>query len=395
MSDGAVGHSTNGHPGAQPSTGEAVELPPPPFASGPARAGLAAASAAPFDELNPPPNTVAALRRPLPPVPNMLREWRGPSPSVAAPRALDEDDLPLAATRTEPRPNGNGIHPAGTADSDDPGRPSPIAGAYLAPSASHSRALHGSGPARAYGTADPRREAPRAELTNRFAAFVAENDRSPGASAGTAPTGMTARPTATAEHAASVYGGTSLSPSGAFAPAGASGPASTEARQWYSSPGVAAAAPVAPAPARQLVTFRAPVDLAGWAVAAGGLLSAISFVLPWARNGVAGGGLDRSYFGQWGLANPAYLLLVVFALIALLLAIVPNRLPSPLVDVSIPFVLGGFLCGLGWSYATGPFGTGLGVDTMFGGAVLLVVGGALGLRPKRTGPQTAESATAP
>jgi hypothetical protein len=346
-----------------PPTGEPVELPPPPFASGPARVGSAASSAVPFDELNPPPNTVAALRRPLPPVPNMLREWRGPSPSVAAPRPLDEDDLPLAATRTKPRPNGNGTYPAGSADPDDPGRPGPIAGAYLAPSASHSRALHGSGPARPYGSDDPRGEPARPELTDRFAAFVAENDRSPRASALTAPSG-------------------------------ASAPASTEARQWYSSPGVTSV-PVAPAPARQLVTFRAPVDLAGWAVAAGGLLAAISFALPWARNGVAGGGLDRSYFGQWGLANPAYLLLVVFALIALFLAIVPNRLPSPLVDVSIPFVLGGFLCGLGWSYATGPFGTGLGVDTMFGGAVLLVVGGALGLRPKRTGAQRAESATTP
>jgi hypothetical protein len=129
--------------------------------------------------------------------------------------------------------------------------------------------------------------------------------------------------------------------------------------------------------------LKAPSDLAGWAVAVGSVLTSVSVILPWAANGVAGAPIDRSYFGQWGIANPAYLALVVASLVTLLLTITPNRLPFQVRSAALPLVLGGFLGGLGWSYATGPFGTGPGVDTMFAGAVLLVVGGSLGLRTRR------------
>jgi hypothetical protein len=106
----------------------------------------------------------------------------------------------------------------------------------------------------------------------------------------------------------------------------------------------------------------------------------VSVVLPWAKNGVAGGQFGPGYLSQWGLANPAYLLLLAAGLSMLLVTILPNRLPRALREVALPLLLGGFLFGLAWSYATGPFGTGMGVGTMVLGAGFMVTGGVLGLR---------------
>jgi hypothetical protein len=126
--------------------------------------------------------------------------------------------------------------------------------------------------------------------------------------------------------------------------------------------------------------FATPNGPNGWATAVGGGLAALSVVLPWAKNGVAGGQLGTGYLAQWGLANPAYLLLLAAGLAMLLVTILPNRLPQAIREVALPLLFGGFLLGLAWTYATGPFGTGTGVGTMVVGAALLVTGGALGLR---------------
>jgi hypothetical protein len=123
-----------------------------------------------------------------------------------------------------------------------------------------------------------------------------------------------------------------------------------------------------------------PNGPSGWATAVGSGLAAVSVVLPWAKNGVAGGQLGPGYLAQWGLANPAYLLLLAAGLSLLLVTILPNRLPQALREVALPLLLGGFLFGLAWSYATGPFGTGMGVGTMVLGAGFVVTGGVLGLR---------------
>jgi len=123
-----------------------------------------------------------------------------------------------------------------------------------------------------------------------------------------------------------------------------------------------------------------PNGPSGWATAVGSGLAAVSVVLPWAKNGVAGGQLGPGYLSQWGLANPAYLLLLAAGLSMLLVTILPNRLPRALREVALPLLLGGFLFGLAWSYATGPYGTGMGVGTMVLGAGFMVTGGVLGLR---------------
>ena len=162
---------------------------------------------------------------------------------------------------------------------------------------------------------------------------------------------------------------------------------------WFSSAAAASTAGSAPtlgAPAANPKTgdagllsdlpFRAPAAISGWIVAAGSALAAFAFLLPWAQVGVSGTRLDPGYFGRWGLANPSYLLLVVGAVAMFAIATIPNRLPVAARSIALPILLGGVFLGLGWSYATGTYGTGLGVDAMSFGAILLVAGGILELR---------------
>lgn len=171
----------------------------------------------------------------------------------------------------------------------------------------------------------------------------------------------------------------SLMPAG---PAAAGGPARTRG----ATPGLTGEI----APPSEL-PFATPNGPNGWATSVGSGLAALSVVLPWAKNGVAGGQLGTGYLAQWGLANPAYLLLLAAGLAMLLVTILPNRLPQAIREVALPLLLGGFLLGLAWSYATGPFGTGTGVGTMVVGAALLVTGGALGLRKFRSSLETGDT----
>ena len=129
--------------------------------------------------------------------------------------------------------------------------------------------------------------------------------------------------------------------------------------------------------------FRAPADISGWVVAGGSALAAVAFLLPWAQVGVAGTRLDPDYFGRWGLANPSYLLLMAAAVVTFLIVTIPNRLPAVVGSIALPILLGGIFLGLGWSYLTGPYGTGAGVDAMSIGALLMAAGGMLELRPGR------------
>jgi hypothetical protein len=191
----------------------------------------------------------------------------------------------------------------------------------------------------------------------------------------------------------------------------ASAPAVPGPNRWYSvpdapadspAPAMAAGGPALSVSASSVgqrsgpgslsdLPFAAPNGPSEWAIAVGSGLSAVAVVLPWAKNGVAGAQLSSGYLGQWGLANPAYLLLLAAGLVLLLVTILPNRLPRAIREVALPFVFGGFLIGLAWSYATGPFGTGLGVGTMLFGAGLIVTGGALGLRGLLRGPKTGDT----
>ena len=259
-----------------------------------------------------------------------LDDWSGPRPSVAQP--VEGEEWSVVGSR--PAAPRSAVPPTAAS----------VAGAYLAPSAvistdPRARTLTNSPrPAVPAATATP------APLPNRW--YTSSDD---GAGA------------ATATFATSPFSSSS------FAAAATGGPGETQA----------------PKPTGFLSHFHSPEGAGGWATAVGATVAAVAFLLPWARYGVAGTQGDRGYLGQWGLANPAYLLLLAGSVAVLLLTIVPNRLPKEARAVALPLLLGGLLLGLGWSYLTGPFGTGPGVDAMAFGAVLLVVGGILELRPDR------------
>jgi hypothetical protein len=127
--------------------------------------------------------------------------------------------------------------------------------------------------------------------------------------------------------------------------------------------------------------FDAPDELPGWLVVAGGALTSVSFLLPWATQLVIGGTLGRGYFDRWGLASPAAIILLAAALTTFILGIVPNPVPAWLRTGLLPLIVGGVLLGLVWAYLIGPFGPAIGVWTVALGALLFVIGGILALHP--------------
>ncbi len=261
-----------------------------------------------------------------PSAPPILDDWTGPRPSVAKP--VDGEEWSVVP----PRPD--------VARSAEPPLSSSVPGAYLAPSAVIS--------ADRRGAAMPLTTAPR-------------------------PAASAALPSAAAATAAlpSRWYSTSSDTAATYPSFGTPAPTAR--------PADAAAAPKT----GLFAHLRSPEGAGEWATAVGSVIAAVAFVLPWARNGVLGTQGDRTYLGQWGLANPAYLLLFAASIALLIVTIVPNKLPREARAIALPLLLGGLLLGLAWSYLTGPFGTGPGVDAMALGAVLLVVGGLLDLRPAR------------
>jgi hypothetical protein len=153
----------------------------------------------------------------------------------------------------------------------------------------------------------------------------------------------------------------------AFAP---SAPASAPAN----SPSLAAKA------AR--VSVQAPTELPGWLAIAGSAIAAVSFLMPWSRDGVIGAA-GSGYFDRWGLANPGYLPLVVIALVLLAVNGVPSPVPSWIRAGLAPLAIGGILFGLDWAYQTRPYSDGLGVTLLLVSALVLMIGGLIGVRAGR------------
>lgn len=154
----------------------------------------------------------------------------------------------------------------------------------------------------------------------------------------------------------------------AFAPIPGASPASAR------SPGLAAKAAG--------VSVQAPTELPGWLAIAGSAIAAVSFLMPWSRDGVIGA-VGSGYFDRWGLANPGYLPLVVIALILLAINGVPNPVAGWVRAGLAPLAVGGVLFGLDWAYQTRPYSDGLGVTLLLVSALVLMIGGVLGVRSGR------------
>jgi len=130
------------------------------------------------------------------------------------------------------------------------------------------------------------------------------------------------------------------------------------------------------------VSVQAPGELPGWLAIAGAAIGAVSFLMPWSRDGVIGA-VGSTYFDRWGLANIGYLPLVVAALLLLAVNGVPNPIPTWIRAGLAPLAIGAILFGLDWAYQTRPFSDGLGVTLLLVGALVLMAGGLIGVRAGR------------
>jgi hypothetical protein len=130
---------------------------------------------------------------------------------------------------------------------------------------------------------------------------------------------------------------------------------------------------------------QAPAELPGWLAIAGSAIAAVSFLMPWSRDGVIGA-VGSSYFDRWGLANAGYLPLVVIALCLLALNGIPNPIPNWVRAGLAPLAIGGILFGLDWAYQTRPYSDGLGVTLLLVAAIVLMAGGMIGVRSGRHRP---------
>ncbi len=120
--------------------------------------------------------------------------------------------------------------------------------------------------------------------------------------------------------------------------------------------------------------FAAPSTLAGWLVAAASGVAAVTFLLPWAP-GIA------NYTSSWGLASLANLPVLGLLIATVALALVPNPVAPWIRAGVLPLISGSMFLGLLWPYIVGDFGAEFGSIAGAAVALVLVVGGILGVAP--------------
>jgi hypothetical protein len=126
--------------------------------------------------------------------------------------------------------------------------------------------------------------------------------------------------------------------------------------------------------------FDAPKSLPGWLIAAGSAAAIAGFLLPWSRMIPGAGGFG--YLDTWGLATSSRLLLLLMTVVALALAILPNRVPAWLRSGVAGLVVGGLLLGIVWPYLLDGVSA-IGTLAEAAAALLLIIGGLLAVRPQR------------
>lgn len=177
--------------------------------------------------------------------------------------------------------------------------------------------------------------------------------------------------------------GAFLPPSATFAPSNTDSPrvvqpdGAPRAEGVATSPRMGSSADRGVTPARPVMRFASPTAAAGWLVVAGSGLAVVALLLPWAANGVIGSQGDPGWLGQWGLANPRQVLVLVAATALLATQLARDPIPEWLAPVLLAPLFGGFLLGIAWTYVSGPFGIGLGVGVSAIAGGLLVGAGVV------------------
>ena len=331
---GTLVAAVSGGPKPAPSTTLTPSVVPPaakPVRSPARRSAVHAPTTAPVAPAATPSTPVAAPAQPamtLTPSSRPLAAFSAPPPAPAdlPARPVARPGSILQQLETRPLAAWPGRPSAVDAGAPD-GPPPAIPGAYLAPSAAFSAPLLRPRPGRPDDQAAVRRPASAAYLTS--------------ATGAVAPV--------------------------AFAPSFA--------------PPVDARGSAAPAQ-RVGVSVHAPAELPGWLAIAGSAIAAVSFLMPWSRDGVIGA-VGSSYFDRWGLANAGYLPLVLAALGLLALNGIPNPVAAWVRAGLVPLAIGGILFGLDWAYQTRPYSDGLGVTLLLVASLVLMAGGILGVRSGR------------
>jgi hypothetical protein len=315
------------------------------------------------------PSQAAPPTPPAPPTPSILKDWTGPVPLGVVTPPVD-GSTPMAPGQTRTPRDWKAPEPAATSSTGASGpetseEPVPAAESWDT-ERDDDQLEHAHEPGHGADAApmpDPATEPSwPAAAPSVPGAYVAP------AIVPTAAATVNGRPATAASIAATAVAEGTL----------ASIPAEPRPDRWYSVPGPSdAAATPGKAGVFSDLPFRTPKDLPGWLVAVGSLIAAIAFVLPFSGGYVIGGGVDTSYFGLWGLANPANLVLMLLSIALLFVTLIPSRIPVSIRAAVLPILLGGWFLGIVWSYATGPFGLGLGTDAIAIGAIVLIIGGAV------------------
>jgi hypothetical protein len=195
---------------------------------------------------------------------------------------------------------------------------------------------------------------------------------------------------AAADRAIDTDAGEPYQPAGAYMPPSAvfaaetamAGSAATPAPGGGATPNASKPRRPGDAPLLADLPFDAPDDLPGWLVASGAAIGTIGFFLPWAHRVIGSSG--DGYFSGWGFGALMNVPIFVAVLLALVLVVVPNRVPAWLRSGVLPLVVGGLLIGVAWPYVLyGPLAGRFGSLLEAFAGLLLVAGGILALRARR------------
>lgn len=173
-------------------------------------------------------------------------------------------------------------------------------------------------------------------------------------------------------------------PMPASTPAPAPAPPAAPPSNAASTPAPAPAPRVRPgdAPLFADLPFDAPASLPGWLVLIGAGLAAIAFLLPWADAYVG-----SFYWDTWGLSTIDRILVFVFMAVTAALAVLPNPIGAWFRSGVLGLAGGGLALGRILPYLFGSFDVPFGVLVETIGAIVLMVGGALAVAPRRPRPQ--------